>query len=216
MPLFDRLALLLEKEPRGAAMNMALDEALLRTAAQPLLRCYRWVLPAVSFGYFVRHAEVSPLLAGREAVRRWTGGGIVPHGDDFTYTLVIPAGCPLARLGPAESYRLIHAVVAAALGGASLAPATQRKVSEACFENPAESDVLLGARKVAGAAQRRTAAGLLHQGSVQVPGLGGEFARSLAAAFSPVLMQHELGPELRLAETIAAERYETEAWLRRR
>ena len=33
----------------------------------------------------------------REIVRRWTGGGVVPHGDDLTYSVIIPAQSPVFR-----------------------------------------------------------------------------------------------------------------------
>jgi lipoate-protein ligase A len=59
-----------------AAFNMALDEALLRTAAKrgrPLLRVYSWKKPAVTFGYFQKFPK--DLAEGYEVVRRPTGGG---------------------------------------------------------------------------------------------------------------------------------------------
>src|SRR2546423_1117404 len=45
--------------------------------------------------------------------------------------------------------------------------ATDRRYSDNCFANPVRADVLLDGRKIAGAAQRRTTRGLLHQGSIQ-------------------------------------------------
>jgi lipoate-protein ligase A len=74
-----------DPEPKAAALNMAVDEALLISATAPILRFYRWRAPALSFGYFGRYAEVDNQAGGREIVRRWTGGGIVLHGDDLTY-----------------------------------------------------------------------------------------------------------------------------------
>src|SRR3954462_12222332 len=82
-------------EPRPAALNMAIDEALLNCAPLPALRYYRWQRPAVSFGYFGSYAEVKNQSGDREIVRRWTGGGTVPHGDDLTYSIILPATDPL-------------------------------------------------------------------------------------------------------------------------
>src|ERR1700758_3487521 len=76
---------------RSAAMNMAIDEALLETATLPTIRYYWWNHPALSFGYFGKFSEVENFAWDRDPVRRWTGGGIVFHGDDLTYSLVIPA-----------------------------------------------------------------------------------------------------------------------------
>src|SRR5436189_4258680 len=70
----------------SAAMNMAIDEALLEHAKIPLIRFYRWYSPALSFGYFGRFSDVAEHADVRDLVRRWTGGGIVFHGDDLTYS----------------------------------------------------------------------------------------------------------------------------------
>ena len=95
---------------------MALDEALLRGAAargRPLLRVYAWAQPAASFGYFQKFPAH---LAGTYAVvRRPTGGGVVYHGDDTTYTVIAPPAHPLATMKTAAAYETLHRAVAAAL-----------------------------------------------------------------------------------------------------
>jgi lipoate-protein ligase A len=72
-------------------MNMAIDEALLESLTLPAVRFYRWQSPALSFGYFGRFADVASYQSERDLVRRWTGGGIVFHGEDLTYSILIPA-----------------------------------------------------------------------------------------------------------------------------
>jgi lipoate-protein ligase A len=216
--LFDLLVQLDDPEPHSAALNMAIDEALLRTAEVPLLRCYRWEWPAVSFGYFGRFAEVEAAWPGRDAVRRWTGGGIVPHGDDFTYSLIVPRRIPVADLAPGESYRAIHAALARILPapGLVLAGAPRAKVSNACFENPVRHDLVAGAEKIAGAAQRRTRHGLLHQGSVQHGSLPATFPETLAQTLATQVERRALTRvALELAARLAAEKYATANWLRR-
>src|SRR5262249_33501134 len=79
---------------RSAATNMAIDEALLETAVVPTIRFYSWHFSALSFGYFGKFSDVAIYAAERDLVRRWTGGGIVFHGDDLTYSIVIPASDP--------------------------------------------------------------------------------------------------------------------------
>src|SRR6187402_3922001 len=96
-----------DPEPHEAALNMAIDEVLLRTVPGPLLRVYRWTRPAVSMGYFDRIIDAEALADGRDLVRRWTGGGLVEHGEDVTYTLIVPRQHPLCTQSAAESYRLI-------------------------------------------------------------------------------------------------------------
>jgi lipoate-protein ligase A len=218
--LFAELIEVLDPEAHGAALNMAIDEALLRTASKPLLRVYRWVRPAISFGYFEKFADVERGHLAGEMVRRWTGGGVVFHGDDLTYTLIVPMAHPFARLPPGESYRQIHDCVAKALQAlglaARLAAHASARVSNGCFENAAEADVLADGRKIAGAAQRRTRAGLLHQGSIQgLPAHEG-LAERLAGAFGDTADRSVLEEDtLSVAAQLAREKYATEAWLRR-
>lgn len=217
--IFEELLLILDAEPHGGPYNMAMDEVLLREAVQPLLRVYAWSGPAISFGYFGRFAEVWPLWPERQLIRRWTGGGIVPHGEDLTYTLVVPRSHPFAARTAGETYRLIHEAVALALGQAggplSLA-AGAPKVSDECFANPAAHDILAGGIKIAGAAQRRTRHGLLHQGSIQRSGLGEEFAKRLAATLSGRVVGKALSPaEDKQANKLAEEKYGTVEWLQR-
>lgn len=218
--LFEKMTEVLDPEPHGAALNMAIDEVLLRAAREPLLRVYRWARGAISFGYFDKIADVNGVEPGWEMVRRWTGGGVVAHGEDLTYTLIVPADHVFARLPARETYRQIHECVGTALLAAGiatkLAAASVPKVSTGCFENPAEADVLADDRKIAGAAQRRTRWGLLHQGSIQGIAIAGTLAPRLAAVFAEEVARRPLtADEVSTALALAAEKYGTEAWLRR-
>ena len=144
----------------------------------------------------------------------------MPHGADFTYTLLCPLGTPLTSLPPAESYRAIHEAVARALAahrsGITLAGPPAPKVSHACFENAAQFDILAGAEKIAGAAQRRTRQGLLHQGSIQMPDLDSTFGYALADALAGTVMVEPLDTSLiPAAEALASAKYGTTAWTRR-
>ena len=157
---------------------MALDEALLLNTPRlqaPVLRFYGWTEKAASFGYFQRYAEVEQLTLLRPLVRRPTGGGIVPHDSDWTYSLVFPAGHPWYRLRAQQSYRQAHEWIRSAFGQlqvqSELASEASHQRPGQCFVGHELSDVLWNGRKVAGAAQRRTKAGLLIQGSVQPPPL---------------------------------------------
>lgn len=106
--LFATLEMYSDNAPRSAAMNMAIDEALLESAAAPAIRFYRWESPALSFGYFGRFADVADNASERDLVRRWTGGGIVFHGEDLTYSIVIPAGDPAFGESSMSIYERIH------------------------------------------------------------------------------------------------------------
>ena len=73
-----------------------------------MLRFYGWTEPAATFGYFQKYAEVERATQLRPLIRRPTGGGIVPHDADWTYSLVFPPGHEWHSLKAEESYRRIH------------------------------------------------------------------------------------------------------------
>jgi lipoate-protein ligase A len=226
MKFFERLDLYHDNGSQSAATNMAIDEALLITTKLPSIRFYRWKSPALSFGYFGRFADVAEYAAERDLVRRWTGGGIVFHGDDLTYSIIMPSTEPAFGESPMAIYEKIHRALREALigmgGHAQLATpnsaVTDRRYSEgACFANPVRADVMVNGCKVAGAAQRRTRAGLLHQGSIQGVNFGNglpeRFAKELSKNCGEKKIDNEL---LDRAREIAGKKYATQDWLQRR
>ena len=219
--MFETLHVYDDHEARSAALNMAIDEALLSDAAVPVLRFYRWRRSSLSFGYFGHYAEVAGQANGRDIVRRWTGGGIVPHGDDVTYSVIIPALHPLFERSSPEIYSALHDAIRRALDAngltTTLATSAAPKISENCFANAVRADVMSGARKIAGAAHRRTRTGLLHQGSIQQPNLPDRFRNDLAQMLCDAGEQKTLSPELlERAQRIAQAKYGTAEWMKRR
>jgi lipoate-protein ligase A len=167
---------LLNSGPDTAARNMALDAALLeagRDLPGPVLRFYAWTEPAASFGYFQKFADIEKMTLLRPLVRRPTGGGLVPHDADWTYSLTFPAQCDWHSLSASDSYRRVHEWIGAAFAKigvpTEVAPACRKTLPGQCFAGHEKSDLLWHGRKIAGAAQRRTRNGLLIQGSVQPP-----------------------------------------------
>jgi lipoate-protein ligase A len=167
---------LFKDHAHSAAGNMATDETLLlscATLAAPVLRFYSWSEPAASFGYFQRYAEVEQMTALRPLVRRPTGGGLVPHDADWTYSVVFSPGHAWYGLKATDSYERLHQWVQKAFEGcgvaANVALAANKLTPGQCFAGPEQFDVVWQGRKIAGAAQRRTRNGLLIQGSVQPP-----------------------------------------------
>lgn len=167
--------LLLVDGPGPAAWNMGLDEALLEASpmlARPVLRFYGWAEPVATFGYFQAYATVECLTVLRPLIRRPTGGGLVPHDRDWTYTLVFPPQHPWYSLKARSSYEKVHDWLRRAFAriGLSTRLATASIAgSGQCFVGAEQFDVLLQGAKIAGAAQRRSRTGLLIQGSVQPP-----------------------------------------------
>lgn len=160
----------------AAAENMAWDAALLEAAPQvgaPVLRFYGWTEPAATFGYFQHFADIDRLTTLRPIIRRPTGGGLVPHDRDWTYSLAFPPADPWYALKAVESYRRVHEWVQSAFAvcrvSTELSPSAVKQTPGQCFIGAEQFDVLLEAKKIAGAAQRRTRDGLLIQGSIQPP-----------------------------------------------
>jgi len=167
------------------AFNMALDEALLESMShlgRPVLRFYSWAEPAATFGYFQKYADVERATHLRPLIRRPTGGGIVPHDADWTYSVAFPPGHEWHSLKAEESYRRVHEWIQAAFAklkvATSLAPNVHKTGPGECFAGHEKFDLLWQGRKIAGAAQRRNKLGLLIQGSVQSRCIGISPART--------------------------------------
>ena len=226
----------------SAAENMALDFLLLKRyphAGAVRFRHYDWRNPAFTFGYSQKVAFIRERLPDTEAelVRRPTGGGLVDHRNDWTYALVIPKPHPLCARPAGSSYHLIHDTIRKVLDDQGhhvelKAPATETKRDKpspgpgVCFEKPESFDVVhreTGA-KVAGAAQKRTGAGLLFQGSLErsaLPGCDWDALADLLAAElahtldSPLTSTGwpDLDPE---EESHLTAQFASEEWLERR
>lgn len=225
MSIFAALNVYHDDAGHSAAMNMAIDQALLESAAAPSIRFYRWESPALSFGYFGKFADVADKASERDLVRRWTGGGIVFHGEDLTYSIVIPAGDPVFGGSSMSIYENVHRALRNALitngerAELALVDAGTAIIDRGynCFANPVRADVTIDGRKVAGAAQRRTRGGLLQQGSIQYVDLGNGLAERFVRALSANCSERKIADEvLKRGQELAEQKYETDAWLRRR
>ncbi|MBO0696057.1 MAG: lipoate--protein ligase family protein, partial [Verrucomicrobia bacterium] len=171
----------------------------------------------------------------RDLVRRWTGGGIVFHGEDLTYSIVIPASDAAFAGSSMSIYEKIHRALVNALseigqravvagvddpGPSSMTVGPRTGITDAgysCFANPVHADVTIDGRKVAGAAQRRTRRGLLQQGSIQGVQVENGLARRFVHTLSPDYIERKLDDEiLNRARELAEHKYGTDTWLRKR
>ncbi|MGI5870139.1 MAG: lipoyl synthase [Kiritimatiellia bacterium] len=210
----------------GPSFNMAFDHVLLDrigVIGRPLLRIYTWDRPSISFGRSQLHPEA--FASSHALVRRPTGGGIVWHDGDLTYTVVLPADHALAQMEVHESYRLMHEAIGGQLGPAAHLQEERRAGVDVrrmrCFESPVRHDILgAGGAKLAGAAQLRTKAGVLVQGSVRLEATEGDWTAlrdAIIRAFGTFAPDgfSEWTPDadfLRAVEEKAANQYATDAW----
>lgn len=158
------------------AEQMSLDAGLMdraRESGEAVLRVYGWARPTLSFG---RHESVrgrfDPLqlgCAGVGAVRRPTGGRVLLHDHEVTYSVTAPAADG-ERLR--ASYRRINAMLISALAslGVPIMEAegarARRPGGAACFAEPSAGELVVDGRKLVGSAQLRERGALLQHGSI--------------------------------------------------
>lgn len=215
--LFEKIAVWRDSKARSGHENMAIDQWLFENMkGVPVLRLYEWEGDWVSFGYFQSHGGARELFGDEcRYVRRQTGGGVVDHRGDQTYTLVIPREEEVARLSGCERYSKIHGALADCLGeggvSCDLARGESAVESVACFKKAVRWDLLgMGGVKLAGAGQRRSRAGLLHQGSVVCPKGG---ILNLARYFGEECIDLELGDMRGLRDLEM--KYSSSEWMER-
>lgn len=175
---------LIEARARTAQENMDFDKQLLAELQDEcLLHIYSWKNPSVTYGYFIKPHDVLNLRAcqesGLDIGRRATGGGVVFHLWDLAFAALIPSTHPSFSENTLENYALINQVVLSVVkpllpqnqvaGLIAQDMKAQEKLCEHfCMARPTIYDVVIDDKKVAGAAQRRTKKGLLHQGTISI------------------------------------------------
>lgn len=152
---------LIHEPPQEPALHMAIDQVLAEEVGAgrrpPTLRVWEWASPAVVIGSFQSlRNEVDAEAAGRhgvEVVRRISGGGamFIEPGNTITYSLYAPDTL-VAGMSFAESYAFLDDWVLGALG----------ELGIRAWYQPL-NDITSDNGKIAGAAQKRLAAGtVLH------------------------------------------------------
>jgi len=172
---------LLIDPPGSPARNMAVDEALLRTADEdaerhvPVLRFYQWSPSALSIGYGQRAAEFDLGAIGPQGcgfVRRPTGGGAIFHHEELTFSFVASAVTGDVPRDTRKVYRLVNEGLIAGLKemGADVqergCEGEGDPVAAFCSRRVAAFDLVRGGRKLVGAAQRWTKRVVLEHGFV--------------------------------------------------
>lgn len=175
---------LIEREAASATSNMEFDAALLRSldpAGPPILHLYDWVKPSLTYGFFAHPEKLLNLEAvekhGFDLARRPTGGGVVFHVWDLAFSVLIPAESTLYSQNTLDNYELINQVIFTIVQNfigtsamMSLTPhdAMMKNPQQAffCMARPTKYDLVVGKKKIAGAAQRKMKQGFLHQGTI--------------------------------------------------
>jgi len=165
-----------------AQHNMDVDAHLLESLEDtPILHLYDWTAPSATYGHFIQPERF--LYQDRlsrwnlQLARRPTGGGILFHGSDFTFSFLLPASHPDFSMNTLENYHFVNHLVIGLLSQFQVAnytllpeppPAVQGAEKHFCMAHPTQYDVIWNGCKIGGAAQRRTKKGFLHQGSISL------------------------------------------------
>lgn len=167
---------LLIDPPASGAWNMAVDEALLASAAAGVatLRFYTWSEPTLSLGYFqpARQRDTHAASRGCPLVRRASGGGAILHDRELTYSLAVPLrqrfGAQAGSLYQIAHHTLVQSLRAMGVVAHLHVPAADEPAATdfLCFQRRTQGDVLCGPAKIAGSAQRRSRGALVQHGSV--------------------------------------------------
>lgn len=169
--------------PHPGAFNMAVDEYLFRRleeTSQTTVRFYHWERPTVSLGYSQRVEDVLDLEycrhQGIDVVRRITGGKLVLHSREITYSIV-SSDTKVFSATLAESYRRISSALILGLEKMALRarlagppPSSYSRGNMPCFAYPARDEIEIEGRKIVGSAQKRVGERFLQHGSIPLQG----------------------------------------------
>jgi len=172
-------SLIRETSPHPGSWNMAVDDFLFRSLGdepQTYLRFYRWKRPTASLGYSQDIRKVLDVeyckKHGIDIVRRMTGGKLVLHSREVTYSLC-SSDSGTFTLTLADSYRLISQALMRGLEKMGLKPclADAPPVSYVrgnlpCFSYPARDEIEIDGKKIVGSAQKRTGSKFIQHGSI--------------------------------------------------
>lgn len=164
---------------------MAIDEALLSSFdqhSQPILRLYGWHPAALSLGRFQKACEVLDTARCSSAqlpvVRRITGGGVIYHADELTYSIICSPGQIPETSSIKDSFRVLTGFLLQFYRNLGLDALYALDVNTAgerlgertpfCFAGRESYDILVNGRKIGGNAQRRLKQIVFQHGSVPI------------------------------------------------
>lgn len=194
---------LIDSGPLSGLENMAIDEALLACfspgTSVPVLRLYGWNPPAFSCGRFQKPETIIDLdrcrADGVQVVRRITGGGVIYHAAELTYSLVCPADFIVASRSVKDAFIKLTSFLLRFYRKLGLEPCHavdhfpgDKRLGERtplCFAGIESCDILINGRKIGGNAQRRLKQVIFQHGSIPL--------RQMADQGNQYLLQPDYG-----------------------
>ncbi|RXJ63751.1 ligase [Halarcobacter anaerophilus] len=160
-------------DKNSSKKNMAIDESLLLCYEKndlPILRLYLWDSNSVTIGISQKVEEYD----FENIAKRITGGGVLFHGQDISYSLVIPVEL-LSGFNIKESYEKICEFLLNFYKklGLNVCYAKDNETvklfkSEYCQVGFEAYDILIDGQKIGGNAQRRTKKAIFQHGSIPI------------------------------------------------
>jgi len=168
----------------SAEHNMALDEKMFdryMIDGVPAFRIYGWSSPSFTYGVSQSPGTEIDIPAcgadGIQIAKRMTGGGVLLHNDEITYSLV----CGKADIGEPESvfvsYRKICAFLISFYGSLGLKASFALEAEdfkskcaphELCSASREKYDIIVNGRKMGGNAQKRKRQAVFQHGSIPI------------------------------------------------
>ena len=172
--------LIVDREPGDGSWNMAVDQFLFQSidsqTSQTVLRFYSWKRPTVSIGYSQKPSSIIDveycLSNGIDIVRRITGGKLVLHHEEVTYSLVSTDNETFPPT-VADSYKQVSEALMLGLRKmgldphlAELPPEEYVRDHRLCFSYPARNEVEISGKKIIGSAQKRSGPKFIQHGLI--------------------------------------------------
>ncbi|MDY6914858.1 MAG: lipoate--protein ligase family protein, partial [Candidatus Cloacimonadota bacterium] len=187
---------------RSPAWNMAADEAIFNSIiageSPPTIRFYDWSPPTLSYGYnqeVEKEIDFEQLIKYNFGyVRRPTGGRMVLHYEEVTYSVISPLQNRLSgsiletysEISTALLTGLKNMGVAAKFEKKGLSTEQQRRSANPCFTSSSRFELNYKHSKIVGSAQVRKNNTLLQHGSILL-----HHDQSLVAEFIPGLSRQQ-------------------------
>ncbi len=178
-------------------------EAVIAGEIPPTLRLYGWSPPCLTLGRHQRDDAADADFCRRHSidiVRRPTGGRVVLHHLELTYSVVAPLGQgPLPR-PLQEAYRTLCSALVAAVrsfgidaeltGGEVNLSLPGPRTTVPCFEAPAGGEVVVAGRKLIGSSMRARRGHILQHGAILLDWDGPLQAGAMGLADDSILRPH--------------------------
>ena len=173
---------LIRSQPASARYNMALDSEIFSRYLEdgvPVFRLYSWQAPSITYGISQQpDNDIDIQSCARDGVQiaqRMTGGGVLFHHDEITYSLV----CSKDDIGEDKkafvAYRQICAFLMHFYKSLGLEPyfaidaedyKNKCTPHELCSASREKYDIVINAKKIGGNAQKRKREAIFQHGSI--------------------------------------------------